>query len=175
MTDQQPEPSHDYQKWTHEMARADAQRSHDRWHKVIDTMNDAAVKASEAALRAAILINGGAAVSVLAFIGGLASKELIKIERLADVATSLLIFAFGVAAATFGIGLSYLTHFLSAAYANSFAMTFSHPYVSKGKRTYLWTWCKRISHGLAFVAGVASLVLFVCGMFAVRNEITHLG
>ena len=61
---------YDHQKWLHEMTRQDAQRAHDQLAQFAQSVNEAAVKGGDAALRAALLINGGAAVSVLAFIGG---------------------------------------------------------------------------------------------------------
>jgi hypothetical protein len=74
MTDAAP-PPFEYQKWAHEMKREDAQRAFDLFSSRFDWINKAAVKASDAALRAALLINGGAAVSVLAFIGSLAQRS----------------------------------------------------------------------------------------------------
>ena len=51
-------------KLVHELNREDAKRVHDRLDKFSDFVNDAAIKSSESALRAAILINGGAVVSI---------------------------------------------------------------------------------------------------------------
>ena len=75
------------------MKREDAQRAFDLHSSQLDKMNEAAIKSANSALRACLLINGGAAVSVLAFIGSLATKELIAVSQLSRVASSLEIFA----------------------------------------------------------------------------------
>jgi hypothetical protein len=95
MTDQNPiEP--DRAKWLHEMMRDDAHREHDRANSFFEQMNDSSIKSSQIVFRACLLINGGAAVSVLAFIGGLASKELVGVSQFKPAADSLVPFAFGV-------------------------------------------------------------------------------
>lgn len=68
----------EYQKWIHQANREDANRIHDKISKFVADVNEAAIKSSEIALRAAILINGGAAVSLLAFIGSIISKEQVE-------------------------------------------------------------------------------------------------
>ena len=172
---QPPQMPFDVQKWIEDVKRQDAYRSHDRWDSIFDSLNEAAIKASEIALRTAILINGGAAVSVLAFIGGLASKDIIKIDRLSDIANSLLLFALGVALATAGIAFSYCTHYLSAGVINTYSRAFVHPYVTSGPKTSNWILWRNITHLLGFIAGIASLGFFIWGMLSVRAAITHLG
>jgi hypothetical protein len=54
------------QRWT----REDALRVHDRAKDFEDKTNEATIAAGQVALRTAVLINGGAAIAVLAFIGG---------------------------------------------------------------------------------------------------------
>jgi hypothetical protein len=173
MTDA-PSPPLDYQKWTHELNREDAQRAFDLHVSRIDRANDWAVKAADGAFRASLLINGGAAVSVLAFIGSLATKELIAFPQLSRVAASLEIFAFGVAAAVAGIGLSYLTHLFEAsslAYMKWVAGASSMQRESASER-YLWL--RNSVHGLAVVAFLTSIGCFIGGMLAVREAIEHL-
>ena len=181
MIDQQTSPPQqpsqipfDVQKWVEDVKRQDAYRSHDRWDSIFDSLNEAAIKASETALRTAILINGGAAVSVLAFIGGLASKDIVKIDRLSDIASSLLIFALGVALAAAGLGFSYCTHFLSAGVINTYGRGFDHPYVTSGLKTPKWIRWRNTAHVLGFIAGIAALGFFIWGMFSVRAAISHL-
>lgn len=50
---------------------------------------------------------------MLAFIGGLASKGLIRDRQFAPIADSLVLFAFGVVAAVASMGLSYVVHHLT--------------------------------------------------------------
>ena len=87
MTDQPPQetqpPPFEYQKWLHDVVRQHAHRAHDANRQFQVNVNQATIKGGDAALRAALLINGGAAVSVLAFIGGLVSQRRIELNQLA--------------------------------------------------------------------------------------------
>src|SRR5664279_3937789 len=109
LSDQRP-PS-DHEKWTYELNVEHAQRAHDKADDFFASNNEAAIKTSELALRTLMLINGGAAVAMLAFIGGLTSKGTIVIGKFGTVADSLTWFAVGVACAAAGTGLAYGTHY----------------------------------------------------------------
>jgi hypothetical protein len=87
------EPPFEYRKWVYEQKRRDAERAHDRDDAVSDTTNAAAVASGQVALRAALLINGGAAVAMLAFIGSIASLDGLGGDHLAVMASSLVWFA----------------------------------------------------------------------------------
>jgi hypothetical protein len=115
MTDQKP----DEPDWRYVMARDEARRAHDRADGFFKQVNEAAIKTGESTCQACLLINGGAAVSVLAFIGGLVSKDVIGVSQLAAVADSLIAFAIGVVAAVAGMALSYLVNYLTAEQAGS--------------------------------------------------------
>jgi hypothetical protein len=171
MTDQKP----DEPDWRYVMAREDAHREHDRLDSYTDKLNDATSRSSEAALRACLLVNGGAAVSVLAFIGGLLSKGLIEDpQQLKPVADSLVPFACGVVAAVLGMGLSYVVNFLTDLYMNSRTKTWMHPWSEPGKNTKCIGVARNSFDALAALVGVASVVFFVCGIFAVRNSVEHI-
>src|SRR4051794_17778362 len=108
---QTPAESFERVKWTHDRNREEAHRAHDRNTAAMDAANEITVKTADSALRLAMLINGGAAVSMLAFIGGLASQDRIKIADLKDVSSSLVIFAIGVALSVGGMAFAYFTHY----------------------------------------------------------------
>jgi ABC-type Fe3+ transport system permease subunit len=174
MTDQKPEKPGE-PDWRYVMAREDAHREHDRIDSFSDKLNEATFKSSEAALRACLLINGGAAVSVLAFIGGLLSKGLIEDpQQLKPVADSLVPFAYGVVAAVVGMGLSYAVNFLTGLYMNSRTKIWAHPWSEPGKNTKHIGVARNSFHALAALVGVASVVFFVCGIFAVRDAVEHI-
>lgn len=156
------------------MKREDAQRAYDRIDAQLDKANEAAVKTADAALRAGLLINGGAAVSVLAFIGSLATKELIAVSQLSRVASSLVIFAIGVAAAVLGMGLSYLTHLFEAGLIASWRRTAEFPFAEFGttsKRVLVW---RTSVHVLAVIAFFVCIGCFIFGLLSVRDAIEHL-
>ncbi len=169
------EPPYDHQKWVHELGREDAHRAHDQNSQFTDKLNEATVKSGDAALRAALLINGGAAVSVLAFIGGMVSQNRIRVSQLADVAGSLMLFAYGVAFAVAGLALSYFTNYATVGHAASMTKHWEHPYVRPNEpSTGRWARLKGFFHILAVVAGLLSLALFIFGMFDVRDAIVRL-
>ena len=170
MIDQKP----DEPDWRYVTARDEARRAHDRADGFFEQVNEAAIKNGESAFRACLLINGGAAVSVLAFIGSLASKDVIGVSQLAAVANSLILFALGVVAAVVGMALSYFVNYLTAEQARSFAHIWEHPWVVPGKNTGFLGRLKAVLHVITVLVGVASVVFFVCGIFAVRNSVEHI-
>jgi hypothetical protein len=86
-------------------------RVHDRLNSILEKSEEATLRSAENALRIILLINGGAAVSVLAFVGSLASKDRVTTTQLYAMAGSLVWFAFGVASSALSAFFSYLTNF----------------------------------------------------------------
>jgi hypothetical protein len=146
-----------------ELAQRDAHHTHDQVNEFQRSLNEAAVKGADAALRSVLLINGGAAVSVLAFIGGLAAQSRIKLDQLQAVAHSLVIFAFGVAAAVISMLFAYLTNLIAGDIERSLERLTQPPFIAPGKHTLRLERLK-----------IASLVLFLYGVFNVKDAITHL-
>jgi hypothetical protein len=154
-------------------AREDAKRAHDQIYDFSKQLNESVIKTGENTLRACLLINGGAAVSVLAFIGGLASKELIGVSQLAPVADSLLKFAFGVVAAVASMGLSYFVNYLTSMYVSSKVQTWDPPWSKPTKNTNLFLMGKVLLQTFAILCGLASMGLFLWGIYSVRGAIEH--
>ncbi len=65
----------------------------------------AAMSFAQTALKISILINGGGAIAILAFLGNTWSKNNVT----ADLTESLSFFAYGIIAAAVGSGVAYLT------------------------------------------------------------------
>ncbi|MEI9916203.1 MAG: hypothetical protein WDN29_10730 [Methylovirgula sp.] len=84
-----------------------AEKARDRDHKFIITLQEATLRASQAAIKALLLVNGGSAVSILAFIGTVAGQGRVDITHLQRVAASLFSFAIGVGLATICALLAY--------------------------------------------------------------------
>lgn len=95
------------------------------------------------ALKAAILINGGAAVAVLAFIGNIWTKG-IAAAAVGSITESLVLFAFGVLAATVGTAGSYFCQYFYTEDAQRRALCF---------------------HVLTVVVVVVSYILFGLGAY----------
>lgn len=64
----------------------------------------------QAALKSALLINGGAVVALLAFIGNIWEKDTPQ-AAVDSLTSSIVYFAFGVLLAAFGTGTTYLTQY----------------------------------------------------------------
>lgn len=92
-----------------------AERAHDANNELYDQLNQAAIGSANVALRAFLLINGGAAVALLAFLGSLAGQ--IDGPDIVTLATPLMDFAIGVAVAALAAGLAYLTNYSAAGVA----------------------------------------------------------
>lgn len=169
-----PQPPLDFQKWVHELRRHDAHREHDRLENFFNSVNSASIKAGELTLRMAMLINGGAAVAMLAFIGGLISKDKIGVGQLERVGSSLTWFAGGVAFAVAGVALSYFTNFFLASVASSQIKKWEPPYLEPGANTFLYRLLNKAFHIATVIAGLVSLALFVGGILSVRTSLVHL-
>jgi hypothetical protein len=154
--------------------REDALRVHDRSRRVSEATDEAIIKAGEMAIRTVMLINGGAAVAVLAFIGALVREDGVTVKQAAGVSSSLLWFAGGVAAAAWALALSYFTNFCYVRSETSKIFTFDHPYIIDGANTRRWLNWGYAFHLGAIVWGALSLAAFVVGMFDVRNAIVRL-
>jgi hypothetical protein len=122
-----------------------------------------------------MLINGGAAVAVLAFIGALVRENGVSIKQIASVSSSLLWFGGGVAAAAWALALSYFTNYCYASAEGSRVLTWQHPYMVDGNSTRRWRLWAYAFHVGAIVWSMLALVAFIIGMIDVRNGIVRLG
>lgn len=106
-----------------------AEREHDQATEFGRRANEAAVKAAEEAIKAVILINGGSSVAMLAFIGTIASKDLISSEHLAQITKPLMFFGAGVAAAIVAAAAAYFTNLMIAGSSNRMNRTYEEPFL----------------------------------------------
>jgi hypothetical protein len=157
-----------------ETKRQDALRAHDQSRRYSEATNEAIIKQGEVAIRTVMLINGGAAVSVLAFIGALVREDGLTLKEVTGVSTSLLWFAAGVAMAAWALALSYFTNFCRAGSESSKTCTWERPYIIDNKQSQWWLWWANRFHVGAIVWGVLSLLAFVVGAFVVHNAIIRL-
>jgi hypothetical protein len=156
------------QKWLHEQNADVAQRAHDRSNAFARQINEAAINAANLTLRMALLVNGGAAVALLTFIGSLPA------EQKRAVAATIDCFAWGVAAALAGLACAYFTNHGLAVRERSKAFTDVPPYVIDGANTKRWRSVVLVFRVLAIIVGSASVILFLVGMLSVRAALTKL-
>jgi hypothetical protein len=162
-------------KWAHERAKKDAERAHDQHHEEWSSRNRAAVDAAQLALRSAILVNGGAAVALLAFIGSLAAQGRVGASEIGAVANSLLWFAGGVAFALLATLAAYIVNLLRADSVAAKKPIWDHPWVSPTPRSTRLLSAARVLHVLAILVGLTSLGCFVTGIVDVKNAVSKIG
>jgi hypothetical protein len=165
----------EHAKWLEDNARQDAQRAHDKNHEFAIKTNESAVNSANLALRTAVLINGGAAIALLAFIGGLVSNGKLPVgDQLVRVTSPLVYFATGVALATLAMALAYFTNYSAVSAATNMKRIWQHPFLEATPASKRW---HKIYIGCIIVAVIiafASLFAFVFGMIEVRNAISSL-
>jgi hypothetical protein len=151
--------------------REEAHRAHDALTDFYVAVNESAIKSGDVVLRNCLLINGGAAIAILAFMGSVVTKDPSSHKLLADISRGLIYFAVGVVTSVLGMGLAYVDHFMNWKHATSQKRVWKHPYIEPGDRTALWGRLKFTVHALAVVAVLVSVSMFVCGLLAVEHAV----
>ena len=150
-----------------------AERAHDKedeaWHK----SNDATISSATVALRTAVLVNGGAAIALLAFIGGTLNDSKVPLSTMIDQLTAPLVwFALGVVTATLAMGCMYLINFSNTMILASRTQNWESPFIRETTVSRRWRMVSRILTVVAIICSFISLGLFVYGVFDIRLAIS---
>jgi hypothetical protein len=173
MADKTPEEKAEY---LYEVNKGEAKRAHDNLRDFANKLNEAAVGNANLALRSGLLINGGAAVAMLAFIGGLLGKGAIaKGAQLVEITAPLIWFASGVAVATLGMGFAYFTNYCIAGNASTMSKHWEHPFVRVTAASKKYKIAAIMFQLLAITLGFGAIGTFVTGMVRVYVAIQTLG
>lgn len=128
------------------------------WKETRLEMTRAVIGFGQGAIRSLVLINGGAAIAVMTFIGNSKNEDLKLVKALSQ---SLLLFSSGVAAAALVAGFAYVAQFLYDG--------------SSGRMPKLGIGF----HYLAVLVAMISLALFVWGLvnsyFGFQQSVNFLG
>jgi len=158
-----------------EQNRTAAERAHDQEADFGIRANEAAVNSGAIAMRAMLLINGGAAVAMLAFIGSLVTAQKGDYSStLTDLVSPLIWFAWGVASAAACAGLAYITNYCIASSSVFKSRHNEYLFVRKTKASKRWFIAAVFFQIFAVSAAVGSLFLFVYGMLGISDVITNL-
>jgi hypothetical protein len=153
--------------------RKAAERAHENLTEFTRQNYEAAFQSGQIALRMVVLVNGGAAIAILFFMGIIASK--VTVTQIAFVASSLIWFVAGITCGLLALTCAYLTNLYDANVGTSLSQTWVYPYNQPGRYTHYFLRISRFVHILAILAGAASVLLFVVGMWDVRSAIILLG
>lgn len=163
---------HAYQKWKYEQNRALAERAHDEETQFGIKTNEAAVASGTLAVRTMLIINGGAAVALLAFIGQVVTLANGKFsDKLGELTVPLSWFAWGVALAAVSTACAYLANYCMATAQFAKIRTYEHPFIQPTKASKYWSKACVVFQCISVLAGAVSLILFLVGMTEVRDAI----
>ena len=170
MTDTNPE----HEKWKYDQNMRAAEQAHQRNFDFAMKLNESVINNSNIALRTALIINGGAAIALLSFIGSLHTNDPAAPNRdYSHLTAPLLWFAWGVALAGGAIALAYFTNYSILSSAVRKDVNYEHPYVHSNKVSKRWLIGGYLCQGLAIITGISSLVVFVVGMLQIRTAISN--
>jgi len=142
-----------------------AERAHDRSLQFELKLIEAATRDAQEAIKAALAINGGAAIGVLAFVGALASRKNINSQELTSLAYSVAWFALGVFAGGLMAAAAYFTNSFYSGHHGETEKLWEPPYLRNTERS-LDLWHRgRICNWVAVTLGFISLAAFIAGLF----------
>lgn len=150
-----------------------AERAHDQATKAFQQLNEATMRDAQAAIRIMLVVNGGAAIAVLAFVGSLLSKGY-SIPQVSGIISILRWFVFGVTATPFAALFAYLTNFCYAGSLASRTRTWDHPYFQTTTSSNWYLRGARAFHLLALLIGVSGIFLFIVGMLKISAALLSL-
>lgn len=163
---------YDHAIWLEEKNREDAQRVHDNNRESIIKSNEATVSSGSNAVRAALIINGGAAIALLSFIGGLVGDGKLTIgSQLLSVTEPLRYFAWGVALSAVSMAFGYLTNYSATGILQNQKHIWAHPFLEETTHSKRWRGWYNGFLICSVVTAILSLAAFICGMVVTRNAI----
>ncbi len=171
MTDQ---GQYDRQKLEYEQKLRAAERAHDRETKLEDMFNENADRHAQAVIRIILVLNGGAAIALLAFVGALASRSTILLLEVGGISRHISRFIFGVIASSVAAMLAYATNFAYTASARFRVNNWEWPYVAETHRSRLLLYTGWAIHLLGILCAMAGLGFFIYGAHKIQRVLGNL-
>jgi len=151
-----------------------AERAHDLMSEFGAKTNEAAIKAAEEAIKAVILINGGSAVAMLAFIGTIASRDLLSPTQISQITAPLLWFGGGVLCGAIASAMAYFTNLMIAGSANRQKREYEEPFLRDTDSSKRHRLLGEISRWIGIIAVAASLACFIGGLVSAKSAFSVL-
>jgi hypothetical protein len=139
-----------------------ARSRHDRQDELVREFRTAAIEVSNIAIRALLLLNGGAAIALVSFVAAMVSRPEMFGEG--ALLLPLIAFAGGAGLAVLTSGIAYLTHSLDREAEGSYRYFWSQPYLEPTEEQDKWfRWARRLNW-TGTVAAFTSLGTFFAGV-----------
>lgn len=151
-----------------------AKRAHDLNRQSSADFTKAAIESANVAIRSLMLVNGGAVVALLAFLGALESGDAGNAVKADVLVAPILWFALGVGFSAMTATLAYLVNLLDSGLVNSVRLTWEHPFIEDDEKAPRLRWWRVRLHVVAILLATASLVTFFLGVFTVTQAIGEL-
>ena len=155
------------------LVREHAMRAHDRNDILWTESQKNAIDSANIAVRAILLVNGGAVVALLAFLGTLESANGDAIS-LSQFVSALRSFASGVGLAAVTAALAYLVNLMDADFFSRKTYHWEHPFVRENTKKKWVNWLRNAIHLLALGLGVFSLAAFFSGISSISEAVMAL-
>ncbi len=156
----------DHERWKYELNRDYAHRFHDLSNEFFHKSNAAAIESATFALKTLILINGGAIISLLTFIGSNPDKHK-------DISAAIVWLIGGLISAMVSISLAYVTHYCTAGSEGFKEKTYDpKEYLKATPASKRAAHLKIIFHLAAILFAGLSLTLFSAGVLCASRALT---
>jgi hypothetical protein len=149
----------------------EARLAHERAFNKMNSLNEGAMASGENAIKAAILINGGSAVALLALLGAVVDKASLAPGELERIGRLFMFYIGGTAAAAFASGFAYLTNFLYAGVHGSMEWSYTHPFVHETKASKRYAIVGTVFHVLSFVLIIGSFASFIYTSYQAKETL----
>jgi hypothetical protein len=152
-----------------------SEKAHKKNFEFSMAVNESARSYASGALKTAVIINGGAAIALLTFIGNVYStNETNALPPIAQLTNPIMWFAWGVALAAFAMSFGFFANQSTVEEVAAKDSQIAFPYFVENKQSKRWHLIGAVFYALTSLAGVGSLLMFICGMLAIRDAITLL-
>ncbi|MDF2369363.1 MAG: hypothetical protein P1V21_01090 [Rhizobiaceae bacterium] len=163
-------------EWKYNQELRYADRAHEQYARFYDDTNKNTIQTGTLAARTALIINSGACIALLAFIGNLLTASDRHLESMLTALTApLLMFACGVFLSAVGIAIVFLAARLMLISHDAKKRDFDSPYVHETKDSKFWLRFTYVVQLFAIAAVAASLAYFASGIWAMSSIIPLLG
>lgn len=148
-----------------------ALRAHDLNRQTSAELRKSAIDSANIAIKSLLLINGGAVIALLAFVGSIEASDAGANISAEPFVASIWWFAFGVGLSAAVAFLAYMIMLFDQGILDNVDLVWDHPYVKdKPIVNRLW-WIRTVLHILAMLLAVGTLCAFFYGVYSVTEAV----